>query len=73
MADLYLDADIKPGYLLLLRMRWHDVVSTQELNQLAASDAEQLITATNLSRILVTHNGKDFRNLCQAWRVWRRI
>jgi hypothetical protein len=50
VADLYLDADIKPGYRLLLRMRRHDVMTTQVLDQIAASDAEQLITATNLGR-----------------------
>ena len=21
----------------------------------------------------MTHNGKDFRTLCQAWPVWRRV
>ena len=73
MADLYLDADIKPGYPLMLKMRWHDVITSHELGQLAATDAEQLVTATNLNRILVTHNGKDFRTLCQAWRIWRRV
>jgi hypothetical protein len=29
--------------------------------------------ASNLEASLVTHNGKDFRTLCQAWPYWREI
>lgn len=73
MADLYFDADVMPSFRLLLKDRGHDVLTTQELGRTAALDAEQLLTATELDRILVTHNGKDFRTLCQAWPVWRRV
>lgn len=73
MAELYLDADVRPSFRLLLEVRGHDVLATQELDQVAALDAEQLLTATQLDRILVTHNGKDFRTLCQAWPTWRRV
>lgn len=70
MASLYLDADVKPAFQLHLQMRWHDVVVTRDLGALNATDAEQLLTATDQRRILITHNGKDFRTLCQEWRVW---
>ena len=73
MADLYFDADVRPSFRLLLEDRGHDVITTQELGRLPAPDAEQLVTATQLGRILVTHNGKDFRTLCQAWPTWRRV
>ena len=73
MADLYFDADVRPAFRLLLEERGHNVVTSQELGQIAALDAEQLVTATQLDRILVTHNGKDFRMLCEAWPRWRRV
>ena len=72
MAGLYFDAGVQPSFRVLLEERGHDVLTTQELGQIAALDAEQLVTATQLDRILVTHNGKDFRTLCQAWPTWRR-
>lgn len=73
MADLYFDAEVRPSFRLLLEERGHDVVTTHEFDQRAAVDAEQLVTATQRGRILVTHNGKDFRTLCQAWPRWRRV
>lgn len=72
MADFYFDADVTPAFRLLLADHGHDVLTTQELGQVTALDAEQLLTATELGRVLVTHNGKDFRTLCQAWPTWRR-
>lgn len=64
---------MKPTFRRLVTSLGHEVVTTQELGQTAATDAEQLVTATGLGRILVTHNGKDYRTLCQAWHVWRRL
>jgi len=72
MASLYFDADIKPTFRLLLEPRGHDVLTTQERGHIAALDAAQLVTATQLGRVLITHNGKDFRTLCQAWSLWRQ-
>jgi hypothetical protein len=72
VASLYFDADIKPAFRHLLRPFGHDVLTTQDLHQIHATDAEQLVTATQLGRTLVTHNGKDFRTLCRAWPIWRR-
>lgn len=73
MADLYFDADVTPSFRLLLESRSHTVLTAQELGAAAALDAEQLVTATQLGRIIITHNGKDFRTLCFAWSVWRRV
>lgn len=73
MAVFYFDADVKPEFRLLVQARGHNVVTTQERHQLDATDAEQLVTATLLGRILITHNGKHFRVLCEAWQVWRRV
>ncbi len=73
MANLYLDADVRPTFRFLLEERGHTVLTSQELGAAAAFDAEQLMTATRLDRIVVTHNGKDFRTLCHAWPFWRRM
>ncbi|HUG60980.1 MAG TPA: DUF5615 family PIN-like protein [Methylomirabilota bacterium] len=72
MAALYLDADIMPDFGQTLLARRHDVLTARDHGTLTVTDAEQLLEATRLRRILVTHNGKDFRTLCQAWPIWRR-
>jgi hypothetical protein len=72
VADLYFDADVTPAFCLLLTDRGHDVLTTQAVGRIAAVDGEQLLTATERDRVLVTHNGKDFRTPCQAWPIWRR-
>lgn len=72
MADLYFDADIRPNFRFLLEACAHTVLTSQELGQTAAHDGAQLMTATKLGRIVITHNGKDFRTLCQAWPFWRQ-
>jgi hypothetical protein len=48
-------------------------VTARDLPTTALSDAEHLAEATSRGSIIVTHNGNDFRNLCTAWRVWRRL
>ena len=72
VVTLYLDADVMPDFGQTLRLRRHDALTARDHGLLGATDAEQLLEATALNRILITHSGKDFRTLCQAWPVWRR-
>jgi hypothetical protein len=73
VAALYFDADIQPDFSGLLKADNHEVVTARDLQTTALTDAEHLADATSRGYIIVTHNGNDFRNLCTAWRVWRRL
>ena len=72
MVNFSFDADVRPSFRFLLEERGHAVVTAQELGMSSAQDAEVLVVATELDRVVITHNGKDFRTLCQAWPLWRR-
>lgn len=72
MATVYLDADVMPDFGQTLLLRRHDVLTAREHGLLGGTDGEQRIEATRLDRVLITHSGKDFRTLCQAWPIRRR-
>jgi len=73
MASLYVDAGVQPEFAGLPRADDHEVVTARELRAHSLSDAEHLAEATMRRFLIVTHNGNDFKNLCVAWRVWRRL
>ena len=60
---LYLDEDISPKVAELLRKIGVNAVSAHEKDMRGASDEEQLITAVNENRVMVTRNGNDFISL----------
>ena len=68
MADFYLDEDVGGALAGLLEARGHTVLTTQQANRLKAKDAEQLLLATDLRRLLITHNEDDYESLCRLWR-----
>ncbi|MGH2535339.1 MAG: DUF5615 family PIN-like protein [Thermomicrobiales bacterium] len=70
MADVYLDEHVAEDLALLLEATGHDVMTTRQLRSKAQNDAKQLLTASRLSRVFITHNGKDFVLLHSAWRQW---
>ena len=57
---LYLDEDISPRVAELLRKKGVDAVSAHERDVTGASDEEQLLTAVNEGRAMVTRNRNDF-------------
>ena len=57
---LYLDEDISPRVAALLREKGVNAVSAHEKELKGASDEEQLITAVNEERVMVTRNRNDF-------------
>ncbi len=76
MAKFLLDADINPMLALLLRANGHEVFITNEASRHDATDDQQLLLATDLGCILVTHDKKDYvlltgfwNRLCARWDV----
>ena len=53
-----------------LRAESHDVLTARQAGRAAASDAEQLLWASDEGRTLVTHNEDDFELLHDAWARW---
>ncbi len=70
VADFYFDEDVDADLAKLLTVRGHTTLTTKQANRLSAKDDEQLVTATDLGRVLITHDVGDYRLLC---RVWRRL
>ena len=60
---LYLDEDLSPRIVTLLRERGLDATGAHEAGQVGRSDLEQLRHATREGRCLVTRNVADFLEL----------
>jgi hypothetical protein len=70
MAAFYVDNDVSDHLIPLLRASGHHVASTPDLGYARATDEQQLLTAFQMGRILLTHNASDFVLLHRAWRRW---
>jgi hypothetical protein len=66
-----LDEDVAHLVANLLRSQGKVADSAKELGRLGLSDARVLVLAAENKQTLVTHNGKDFRALHEAWVTWR--
>jgi predicted nuclease of predicted toxin-antitoxin system len=62
-VKLYLDEDLSPRVVALLRERGLDVTGVHEAGQAGRSDLEQLRYATREGRCLVTRNVADYLEL----------
>lgn len=65
-----LDENVSEQVLPALDGYGLDVVSTTQLGLKGATDPRQLLAATQLGRVVVTHNGSDFRMLHEALGLW---
>ncbi len=70
MARFHLDQKVARDIADGLRFHGHDVVTANDAGLLDAADDIHLLAAADADRILVTHNGKDFRLLHHAWVRW---
>jgi uncharacterized protein DUF5615 len=73
VTALYTDADIAPAFVTMLSERGHDVMTALQLDLRVETDDVHLVAATDLHRVLVTHNGADFVLLHAAWRSWSAL
>jgi hypothetical protein len=67
-----LDENVADPAAGLLRSRGILANSATELDRLGLSDAEILLQASRNGQTLLSHNGRDFVLLHEAWVTWRR-
>lgn len=72
MARFHFDQNVALDIVVMVRHAGHDVVTTGEAGLPDADDDVHLLAAARASRILVTHNRRDFRLLHRAWQRWTR-
>ncbi len=65
--ELYCDEDVDVLVADLMRARGFRAITTQEVNQKAQTDEEQLAYAGSEQLTLLTHNRIDFENLAQQY------
>jgi predicted nuclease of predicted toxin-antitoxin system len=63
VARVYLDEDVSVLLAQLLQAREIDTLTARDAGMLGKSDKEHLRKASELQRILVTHNRSDFEEL----------
>jgi len=66
-ARLYLDEDVIPELVQVLRAQGYDVVSVHEEQALGLGDDEQLARATALGRAVLSFNFPHFLKLGRDW------
>lgn len=69
MAALFLDEDVSIDLSVTLAQHGHFVTTTRGERRLGVSDPHQLTFAADRNWTIVTHNGRDFRLLHEAWLV----
>lgn len=70
MARLCLDHNTSQKLAPLLEREGHDVAVTRDVGGDQATDDALLLATTQLGRIFITHNRKDFKLLHDAWITW---
>lgn len=64
---VYADEDLDRPLTRALRDRGLDLLTTAEAGRRRAPDDQQIEHAARLGCVLLTHNGRDFRRLHNAW------
>ena len=72
MANFHLDECVDPKVKIHLKALGHTAFTTREIGLAGRSDPVHLLAAAQNSRVFLTHNGKDFKMLQEAWKLWSR-
>jgi hypothetical protein len=70
VARFHLDHNVSRWLAPRLRTAGHDAVTARDAGLEQAGDDEQLLTAAQQVRILLTHNRRHYALLHDAWRRW---
>ena len=75
MARFLLDHNVSRRLVGELHLLGHDAETARDLGLGRADDDQLLTAATDAGRVLVTHNGQDFRALhrCVGWFAHPRL
>jgi hypothetical protein len=70
LTELYCDHNIARQLVNLLRRAGYDVLTADDIGLAAAKDDQQLLTAAQRGRTLLTYDAEDFWLLHRAWLRW---
>jgi hypothetical protein len=70
LAAFYIDNDVALEAAQLLRVAGHSAITARDLGRERNTDGEQLLVASQLGHIFLTHNEEDFILLHDAWIRW---
>ena len=71
MPTAFLDNDVATEIAENLSVAGYPTISSRALRRQRANDAQQFTYAAVNGRVLITHNGRDFKLLHQGWRLWK--
>jgi len=64
---LYLDESISVALAAVLRQHGVDCLTARDAGNLGVDDESQLLFATQQSRVILTHDTRDFLRLASMW------
>jgi predicted nuclease of predicted toxin-antitoxin system len=64
---LYLDESVSVALAAMLRQHGVDCLTAREAGNLGVDDESQLLFATQQSRVILTHDTRDFLRLTSMW------
>jgi len=71
MTSVYIDEDVGKVFIQLLQADGHTVLHARTTPGMSGvTDGNQLLFAAQHDSVLLTHNGRDFLLLHDAWRRW---
>jgi hypothetical protein len=70
LTALYFDHNVSLRLAAVLRGWRHDVATARDIGTSRWSDGRHLLMASDLGRVLITHNERDFVLLHDAWVAW---
>jgi predicted nuclease of predicted toxin-antitoxin system len=66
-VKLYLDESVSVAFAGVLRQHGVDCLTARDVGNLGADDESQLLFATQQTRVILTHDTRDFLGLASMW------